>query len=157
MDIIAQLEKEQARQTDLPQMSPGDTVKVHYRVREGTRERTQVFEGTVLHVRRGQGCRDMFTVRRVSGGIGVERIFPCDSPKIENVEIVRRGRVRRARLYYLRDRVGKKAKVREARRTAAEEQAAVQAREARRAQRTERRAASRDQTAARGDEKAPRS
>jgi large subunit ribosomal protein L19 len=157
MNIIAELEKEQARQTDLPDMSPGDSVKVHYRVREGSRERIQVFEGIVLQIRRGQGVRDMFTVRRVSGGIGVERIFPCDSPKIENVEIVRRGRVRRARLYYLRDRLGKKAKVKEARRTAAEEQAAVQAREARRAKRTERRAASRDKVATPPGEQAQRS
>lgn len=143
MDIIAELEREQARQTPLPDMRPGDTVRVHYRVREGQRERTQVFEGTVLQIRGGEASRRTFTVRRVSGGIGVERIFPMDSPRVETVEITRRGSVRRARLYYLRDRVGKRAKVREQHRVVDEAQS-QEKRAARKARRADRRQALRD-------------
>ncbi|MBD3176796.1 MAG: 50S ribosomal protein L19, partial [Armatimonadia bacterium] len=135
MDIIAELEKEQARENPLPELRAGDSVRVHYRVREGQRERTQVFEGTVLQIKGGKSSRRAFTVRRVSGGTGVERIFPMDSPRIEDVEITRRGSARRARLYSLRERVGKRAKVREQQRPVDEDQAEEKraARKARRA------------------------
>jgi large subunit ribosomal protein L19 len=93
---------------------PGDTVRVHVKVVEGSRERTQIFEGVVIR-RRGGGLNETFTVRRVSYGVGVERIFPLHSPRIEHVEVVRRGRVRRARLYYLRKLHGKAARIRERR------------------------------------------
>ncbi|RJX17590.1 MAG: 50S ribosomal protein L19 [Ammonifex sp.] len=93
---------------------PGDTVRVHVKVVEGSRERTQIFEGVVIR-RRGGGLNETFTVRRVSYGVGVERIFPLHSPRIERVEVVRRGRVRRARLYYLRKLHGKAARIRERR------------------------------------------
>jgi len=99
---------------DLPGFSPGDTVKVHVRVVEGGRTRVQVFEGVVI-ARKGGGLRESFTVRKISFGVGVERTFPVHSPVIERIEVVRRGRVRRAKLYYLRDRVGKKARIREKR------------------------------------------
>ncbi len=97
---------------NIPEFGPGDTVRVHFRITEGGRERVQVFEGTVLRIRRG-GPSATFTVRRVSHGVGVERTFPLYSPRIEKVEVVRRGRVRRARLYYLRERVGRAAKIKE--------------------------------------------
>ncbi len=100
--------------SDLPQFSPGDTVKVHVRVVEGTRERIQVFQGVVIR-RQGSGVRETFTVRKVSFGVGVERTFPVHSPIIATVEVVTRGDVRRAKLYYLRDRVGRAAKVKEKR------------------------------------------
>jgi len=99
---------------DLPDFTPGDTVKVHVRVLEGSRERLQVFEGVVTR-RKGSGVRETFTVRKVSFGVGVERTFPVHSPIIGKLEIVNRGDVRRAKLYYLRDRIGKSAKVREKR------------------------------------------
>ena len=99
---------------DLPDFKPGDTVKVHVRVVEGERERVQVFEGVVIR-RRGSGLSKTFTVRKVSFGVGVERTFPLHSPMIAKVEIASRGDVRRAKLYYLRSRVGKKAKVKERR------------------------------------------
>jgi large subunit ribosomal protein L19 len=148
-EIIQQIEREQQREVPLPDFGPGDTVKVHYRVREGARERTQVFEGTVLQVKNSSRARRWcFTVRRISGGVGVERVFPSDSPKLEDVEVVRRGRVRRARLFYLRDRIGKKAKVKEARWTP--DEAAVAERKAqRKAQRAEKRQAQRDARAQR--------
>lgn len=111
MDIIKSLEQEQLR-TDLPRLDIGDYVKVHLKVKEGSRERLQVFEGTVI-AKKGEGLRESFTVRRVSYGVGVERVLPVHSPKIGLIEIVRKGRVRRAKLYYLRDRVGKSAKVKE--------------------------------------------
>ena len=98
----------------VPAFSPGDTVKVHVRVVEGTRERIQVFQGAVIR-RQGSGLRETFTVRKVSYGVGVERTFPVHSPNIDKVEVLTRGDVRRAKLYYLRDRVGKAAKVREKR------------------------------------------
>lgn len=97
---------------NIPEFGPGDTIRVHFRITEGGRERTQVFEGTVLRIRRG-GPSATFTVRRVSHGVGVERTFPLYSPRIEKVEVLRRGRVRRARLYYLRERIGRAAKVKE--------------------------------------------
>ncbi len=97
---------------DRPEVSVGDTVRVHLKVKEGNRERIQVFEGTVIAKKHG-GIEETFTVRRVSYGVGVEKVFPVHSPAIEKVELVRRGKVRRAKLYYLRDRVGKAAKVKE--------------------------------------------
>lgn len=99
---------------DLPDFRPGDTVRVHVRVVEGDRERTQVFEGVVIARKHG-GTRETFTVRKVSSGIGVERVFPLHSPAIQKIEVVRRGQVRRAKLYYLRKRVGKAARVAERR------------------------------------------
>lgn len=99
---------------DLPDFGPGDTVRVHVRVAEGGRERVQVFEGVVI-ARSGGGLRETFTVRKVSFGVGVERIFPVHAPIIQTVEVVRKGDVRRAKLYYLRDRVGKATKVKEKR------------------------------------------
>ncbi|MBX5476637.1 MAG: 50S ribosomal protein L19 [Clostridia bacterium] len=114
MDIIRTLEKEQLR-TDIPDFRPGDTVRVHVKVVEGGRERIQVFEGTVL-ARKGRGISETFTVRRVSYGVGVERTFPVHSPRIDKIEVVRQGRVRRAKLYYLRDLSGKAARIREKRR-----------------------------------------
>lgn len=111
MDIIKELTKEQIR-TDLPELEVGSTVKVHVKVVEGTRERIQVFEGTIIKIQHG-GIQKTFTVRRISYGIGVERTFPVNSPKIAKIEVVRKGKVRRARLFYLRDRVGKAAKVKE--------------------------------------------
>ncbi|ERK30671.1 MULTISPECIES: 50S ribosomal protein L19 [Clostridium] len=110
-EIIRLIEQEQLR-SDLPNFSIGDTVKVHVKVKEGNRERIQVFEGTVIKKQNG-GTRETFTVRRLAYGVGVERTFPINSPIIEKVEIVRYGKVRRAKLYYLRDRVGKAAKVKE--------------------------------------------
>lgn len=95
----------------LPQFRAGDTVRVHSKIREGDKERTQAFEGVVIRMRRG-GIRSSFTVRKISFGIGVERIFPLHSPVVERIEVVRRGRVRRAKLYYLRRRIGKHARVR---------------------------------------------
>ena len=98
--------------SEMPEINIGDTVRVHVKIKEGQRERIQVFEGTVIARKHG-GIEETFTVRRVSYGVGVERVFPVHSPKVEKVEIVRRGRVRRSKLYYLRDRVGKAAKVKE--------------------------------------------
>ena len=111
MDLIKELTKDQIR-TDLPKLEVGSTVKVHVKVKEGNRERIQVFEGTIIKVQHG-GIQKTFTVRRLSYGIGVERTFPVNSPKIAKIEVVRKGKVRRAKLYYLRDRVGKAAKVKE--------------------------------------------
>ena len=99
---------------DIPAFGPGDTVKVHVRVTEGTRDRVQVFEGAVI-ARQGSGVRETFTVRKISFGVGVERTFPLHTPTIAQIEIVTRGDVRRAKLYYLRDRIGKKAKIKELR------------------------------------------
>ena len=98
---------------DRPEVSVGDTVKVHLKVKEGNRERIQVFEGTVIAKKHG-GLEETFTVRRVSYGVGVEKVFPVHAPSIEKIETVRHGKVRRAKLYYLRDRVGKSAKIKEA-------------------------------------------
>jgi large subunit ribosomal protein L19 len=113
MDIVSTLELEQLRK-DIPSFRPGDTVKVHVKVVEGTRERIQVFEGVVLK-RQGASARETFTVRRVSYGIGVERTFPVHSPRLEKIEVVRRGVVRRAKLYYLRNLTGKAARIKERR------------------------------------------
>ena len=97
---------------NIPEINIGSTVRVHVKIREGSRERIQVFEGTVI-AKKGGGISETFTVRRVSYGVGVERVFPVHSPNVPKVEVVRNGRVRRAKLYYLRDRVGKAAKVKE--------------------------------------------
>ena len=110
-NIIDQIEKEGLR-TDLPKMKIGDTVKVSVKIIEGNKERIQVFEGVVIAFKNGS-IRETFTVRKLSSGIGVERTFPLHSPKIAKIEVVRHGKVRRAKLYYLRDRVGKAAKVKE--------------------------------------------
>ena len=111
MDIIKNITEEQIR-TDLPQLNIGDTVKVYFKVIEGTRERVQMFEGTIIS-KKGAGVSETFTVRRISYGVGVERVFPVNSPKIDKIEVSRTGKVRRAKLYYLRDRVGKATKVKE--------------------------------------------
>ena len=108
---IRNIEKEQFR-TDMPDIAIGDTVRVYVKVVEGNRERLQAFEGVVISRKHG-GLRETFTVRRVSYGIGVERTFPMHSRRVDRVEVIRHGRVRRAKLYYLRDRVGKAAKLRE--------------------------------------------
>jgi large subunit ribosomal protein L19 len=107
LDVI----EREAHRTDLPPFRPGDTVRVHVRIREGDKERTQVFEGVVIRRRRG-GASATFTVRKVSYGVGVERIFPVESPSVEKVEIKSRGHVRRSRLYFLRELRGKKARLR---------------------------------------------
>lgn len=112
MDIIRQLEEEQLRKDELD-FNTGDTVRVHYRIKEGTRERIQVFEGTVIKIQ-GTGLRSTFTVRRLSYGVGVERTF-SSFPRIEKLEVTRHGKVRKAKLFYLRDRQGKSAKVKEKR------------------------------------------
>jgi large subunit ribosomal protein L19 len=116
--VIETLERAQLRR--VPAFAPGDRVKVHFQVIEGTRRRVQVFEGVVIK-RQGHGARETFTVRKQSFGVGVERMFPLHSPKIERIELAARGDVRRAKLYYLRDRVGKRARVRERRYTGPEE------------------------------------
>ena len=113
MNIISVLEQEQLRQ-DIPAFRPGDTVKVHVKVVEGNRERVQIFEGVVIGRQNG-GVRETFTVRRISYGVGVERTFPVHSPRLERIEVVRRGIVRRAKLYYLRNLRGKAARIRERR------------------------------------------
>ncbi|MBP0979246.1 MAG: 50S ribosomal protein L19 [Oscillospiraceae bacterium] len=112
MDSLLTKVVENNLKKEVPVVNVGDTVKVHVKIKEGERERIQVFEGTVIAKKHG-GISQTFTVRRVSYGVGVERIFPIHSPKVDKVEIVRQGKVRRAKLYYLRDRVGKAAKVKE--------------------------------------------
>lgn len=111
MDLVSSIEKEQLR-TDIPDFKPGDLVRVFVKVIEGGKERVQAFEGTVI-ARRGSGARETFTVRRVSFGVGVERIFPVHSPMLEKIEVLRRGSVRRAKLYYLRKLSGKAARIKE--------------------------------------------
>ena len=113
MDVIQQIEKEQLR-SDIPDVRPGDTVRVMVRVTEGARERIQPFEGVCI-ARKGCGIRETLTVRKVSGGVGVERIFPMHSPSIAEMKVLRRGKVRRAKLYYLRQLKGKKARIKEKR------------------------------------------
>jgi large subunit ribosomal protein L19 len=120
--VIESLERAQLR--EVPNFQAGDRVRVHFQVIEGTRRRTQVFEGVVIK-RQGHGARETFTVRKQSFGIGVERTFPVHSPKIEKIDVAARGDVRRAKLYYLRDRVGKAARVRERRYTGPERAAAA--------------------------------
>lgn len=113
MDLLRIVEQEQMR-TDIPPFRAGDTVKVHVKIVEGTRERIQIFEGVVIR-RKGGSIRENFTVRRVSYGVGVERTFPLHSPKIDKIEVMRRGKVRRAKLYYLRERTGKSARIKDLR------------------------------------------
>ncbi len=112
-DLMKIVEAAEMRK-ELPRFSPGDTVKVHVRVKEGDKERIQVFQGIVIS-RKGGGSRQMFTVRKISGGVGVERMFPLFSPTIDRIEVERHGRVRRAKLYYLRDLRGKAARIEEKR------------------------------------------
>jgi len=111
MEIIRAIEQEQLK-SNIPNFNVGDTVKVHLKVKEGNRERIQIFEGFVLKRQNG-GARETFTVRRISYGVGVERTLPLHSPKIEKIEVIRRGKVRRAKLNYLRERTGKAAKIKE--------------------------------------------
>ncbi|KGM97747.1 50S ribosomal protein L19 [Clostridium novyi A str. 4552] len=112
LDIIKAIEAEQVK-TDITEFNVGDTVRVNVRITEGNKERLQAFEGTVIKRQNG-GIRETFTVRRVAYGTGVERTFPVNSPMLESIKVVRKGKVRRSKLYYLRDRVGKAAKVKEA-------------------------------------------
>ena len=114
MNIIDKIERQGMRK-DVPEFDSGDTVRVHVKIVEGDKERIQVFEGVVIG-RQGGGLRERFRVRKLSYGIGVERIFPLHSPRVDKIEVTRRGRVRRAKLYYLRDRKGKAAQVKERRR-----------------------------------------
>ena len=114
MNTIEQIEAAQLRD-DIPDFGPGDAVRVHVRVIEGGRERIQIFEGVVIARNGGDGARATFTVRKLSFGVGVERIFPVHSPILQKIEVVRRGDVRRAKLYYLRDRVGKATRIKEKR------------------------------------------
>ncbi|MBA9088692.1 large subunit ribosomal protein L19 [Fontibacillus solani] len=114
MNILQAITQEQLRK-DIPSFRPGDTLKVFVKVIEGTRERIQLFEGVVIK-RRGGGISETFTVRKISNGVGVERTFPLNSPKIDKIEVARRGKVRRAKLYYLRELRGKAARIKEVRR-----------------------------------------
>ena len=114
MPEIMKLVESRESRTDIPNFEPGDTVRVHVKVKEGDKERIQVFQGIVIS-RKGGGTRQMFTVRKVSGGVGVERMFPLYSPSIDRIEVERHGRVRRAKLYYLRDLRGKAARIEEKR------------------------------------------
>ncbi len=115
MDIVKQLEAELVQNNDLPEFGSGDTVIVHYKIKEGNKERVQQFQGVVLQ-RRGSGMTETFTVRKMSGGIGVERIFPVASPFIDKIEVTKHGKVRRARIFYLRERTGKAARIKEKKR-----------------------------------------
>ncbi|MGX7059217.1 50S ribosomal protein L19 [Vagococcus humatus] len=112
--LISEITKEQLR-SDIPDFRPGDTLRVHAKVVEGTRERIQIFEGVCIK-RQGQGISETYTVRKISNGVGVERTFPVHTPRVETIDVVRQGRVRRAKLYYIRDRHGKAARIREIRR-----------------------------------------
>jgi len=114
VNTIEQIEAAQLRD-DIPDFAPGDTVRVHVRVIEAGRERVQIYEGVVIARKGGKGSRATFNVRKISFGVGVERIFPLHSPIIQEIEVVRRGNVRRAKLYYLRDRVGKATRIKEKR------------------------------------------
>ncbi len=111
LDVIRAIEAEQIR-TDLPEFHVGDTIKIEVKIKEGEKERLQAFEGTVIKKQNG-GLRETFTMRRVAYGVGVERTFPINAPILASIKVVRRGKVRRAKLFYLRDRVGKSAKVKE--------------------------------------------
>ena len=130
MDIIAQIEAEQAARLiegkTIPEFQPGDTVIVNVKVKEGDRARVQAYEGVCI-ARSGGGLNESFTVRKISYGEGVERVFPIYSPNIDSIKVVRRGKVRRAKLYYLRDRRGKSARIAEKQETAAERSARVEA------------------------------
>lgn len=112
-NVIRELQKEQLK-SDIPAFRPGDTLRIHVKVIEGQRERIQIFEGVVIR-RRGTGVSETFIVRKISGGVGVERTFPLHSPKLDKIEVIRRGKVRRAKIYYLRNLRGKKARIKEIR------------------------------------------
>ena len=112
MDIVKDLQKEITEKVDLPNFGPGDTITVHYKIKEGNKERIQLFQGVVIQ-RRGNGFSETFTVRKMSNGIGVERIFPIYSPNIEKLEVNKEGKVRRSRIFYLRGRKGKAARIKE--------------------------------------------
>lgn len=114
MDLMKVVEKEFASESKLPEFKSGDTITVHYKIKEGNKERIQMYRGTVIQ-RKGEGTSETFTVRKMSGNVGVERIFPAASPFIEKIEINKRGRVRRARIYYLRGLTGKRARIQEKR------------------------------------------
>jgi large subunit ribosomal protein L19 len=122
MNIIDRIESELLRK-DLPRIEPGYTVKVYVKVKEGEKERVQVFQGVIIAIR-GGGMRASFTVRKISSGVGVERIFPLNSPTIGKIEVLRRGKVRRAKLYYLREKIGKAGRLKELRREVTEQPAA---------------------------------
>lgn len=115
MDLIKEVQKEFAVGNEVPDFGAGDTVAVEYKIKEGEKERIQLFTGVVLQ-RRGEGTTETFTVRKISGGIGVERIFPIQSPFIESIKVMKHGAVRRARIFYFRERTGKSARIREKRR-----------------------------------------
>lgn len=117
MNLLKVVEREYAKEASLPSFNSGDTITVHYKIKEGNKERIQQFRGVVLQ-RRGAGISETFTLRKMSGNIGVERIFPLSSPFIENIDVNKRGNVRRARIFYLRERTGKKARIQEKRITA---------------------------------------
>lgn len=112
MDIIKQIEDELTEKNNLPNFGAGDTVSVHYKIKEGNKERIQIFQGVVIQ-RRGNGSTETFTVRKMSSGVGVERIFPISSPAIDKIVINKEGKVRRSRIFYLRDRTGKAARIKE--------------------------------------------
>ncbi|WP_258105353.1 50S ribosomal protein L19 [Marinoscillum sp. MHG1-6] len=112
-DLLKFVEEDLLTARNLPEFGPGDTVNVHYKIKEGNKERIQQFQGTVMQIRNGGSTGETFTVRKVSSGVGVERIFPVMSPNIEKVEVLRKGKVRRARLFYLRGRKGKAARIKE--------------------------------------------
>lgn len=114
MDLMKVVEKEFATENQLPEFNSGDTITVHYKIKEGNKERIQMFRGTVIQ-RKGSGNTETFTVRKMSGNVGVERIFPVASPFIEKIEVNKKGRVRRAKIYYLRGLTGKKARIQEKR------------------------------------------
>lgn len=114
MDLIKEVQKECVETRELPSFSAGDTIAVSYKIKEGDKQRIQQFTGVVLQ-RRGQGATETFTIRKMSGNIGVERIFPVHSPFIDDIKVLKRGRVRRARIFYFRDRTGKAAKIKERR------------------------------------------
>lgn len=113
MEKVAVVEREQLKKK-LPELTPGDTIRVHVKVSEGGRDRVQAFEGVVIS-RKSGGLRETFTVRRISHGVGVERTFPLHSPRVERIDIVRKGKVRQAKLYYLREKVGREARIKESR------------------------------------------
>ena len=114
MNLVESISKEFSSMNEFPEFSSGDTITVYYKIKEGNKERTQHFKGVVLQ-RRGSGTTETFTIRKMSGGIGVERIFPINSPILEKIELNKRGKVRRARIFYLRELTGKKARIKEIR------------------------------------------
>lgn len=115
MDIIRELQAELVEKKEWPSFGAGDTIKVTYKIKEGDKERLQSFQGTIIQ-RRGEGATETFTIRKMSGSVGVERVFPINSPFIETIEVMKQGAVRRARIYYMRDRRGKAARIKERKR-----------------------------------------